>query len=334
MSGTFVAFLIFDVIVAIALVLSIRLSSLISYKHGENLVHKEKEEAAAKDSGRYYDRGTKPLPHGDVAWFENLQTGVKVVGTVFAGLAVIFLISSIFYVVPVRNVGIVTSYSSPTGRTTGNGLVEVWPWQEVADFDASKITSDHASMTTCITVRIGSMATACVESKITLQVRDEAAPQLYKDYKGDFNNFRTNFVELNIQLAINHVFATYNPLSQINLQTGQTGFDGARLGEQVKQELTRAIGDKVTVWIVSIPIVHHDKKTEQNIQAFQDVVAQARILAQQKANADLEAQVAATQRSYLTPEFIQNKCIEASIKMGVPPGLCLVGNGAIVDTTK
>lgn len=250
-------------------------------------------------------------------------------------LAGMFFIFSCVYFVPVQNVGIVTAFNAPTGRTTGAGLKVVWPWEEVTDFDASKITSDHANPTTCVTARIGSLATACFEAKIQWQVEASAAPKLYRDYRGNFDNLKNNFVELNIQNAINAVAATYNPLSQINLQTGQVSFDGAKLAEDVKARLITTIGGDIKILVVSIPIVHHDQKTESNIQAFQDVIAQSRILDQQKLNADKEAAVAKVQQSYLTPEYIQNKCIEYSLKMGVPPGLCLASsNGVIVDTKK
>lgn len=322
MPTTFVFFLIVTALAIAALVVAVKVKRTAIADETEN-------EKYVEDKANY-----GRLPHPDVDANFSLARIIRYVGMVLVGLAALLLLSSTFYVVPVRNVGIVTNFSSPTGRYTGNGLKAVWPWQEVADFDASKITSDHTGKDRCITARIGSLATACVEAKITVQVNEEAAPQLYKDYKGDFDNLRNNYIELNIQNAVNAVFATYNPLSQVNLQTGQVTFDGARLADQVKTQLETAMGNNIRVWIVSIPLIHHDAKTEQNIQQFQDVIAQSRILAQQKANADLEAQVAATQRSYLTPEFIKNKCIEASIKMGVPPGLCLVGNGAIVDTTK
>lgn len=129
---------------------------------------------------------------------------------------------------------------------------------------------------------------------------------------------------------MNSVFSSYNPLSQVNIQTGQTTFDGAKLGKDVEAELLRTIGTDIKVLTVSVPLVHHDAKTEENIKQFQDVIAKSRILQQQNTNADLEKAVADKQRAFLTPEYIQNKCIEESVKMGVPPGYCLM-NGAIVN---
>jgi regulator of protease activity HflC (stomatin/prohibitin superfamily) len=252
-----------------------------------------------------------------------------IIYVVASALAIIFLVFSIFYTVPVRNVGIVTSFNKPTGATTGSGLHPVWPWQRVADFDASIQPSLHLGDKSCITVRIGSLATACVETRIQWQVVESAAPKLYNDYKGDFENLRNNLVESQIQNALNVVFATYNPLSQVNLQTGAVGFDGSKLADQVKTELISRLGNDIKILTVVVPLVHHDGQTEANIRQFQDVVAQSRILNQQKANADLEKQVAATQQSYLTKEFLENKCIEQSVKLGFAPGLCLMQSGIV-----
>lgn len=250
--------------------------------------------------------------------------------SVIAGIvAFLFLIFSIFYTVPVRNIGIVTSFNKPTGSTTGSGLHPVLPWERIADFDASIQPSLHLGTDHCITVRIGSLATACVETRIQWQVNDNSAPRLYNDYKGGFENLRNNLVESQIQNALNIVFATYNPLSQVNLQTGAVGFDGSKLADQVKTQLIASLGGDIKILTVVVPLVHHDAQTEANIRQFQDVVAQSRILAQQKANADLEKQVAATQQSYLTQEFLENKCIEQSVKLGFAPGLCLMQSGIV-----
>ena len=250
-------------------------------------------------------------------------------------LAVLMLLISSTWFVPVRNVGIVTSFGAPTGRTTGSGLKFTMPWDKVADFDASIQVSDHTGGREepgCTNVRIGSLATACVENRIQWEVIESAAPQLYRDYKGEFENLKKNLVETKIQNALNAVFATYNPLSQVNIQTGQTEFDGARLGKDVETELNRTIGSDIRIVSVSVPLVHHDVKTEENIAAFQDVIARTRILEQQQKNAEAEKLIADTQLAYLSDLFIQNKCIDESVKMGVPPGLCLVGAQAIVDT--
>jgi hypothetical protein len=127
------------------------------------------------------------------------------------------------------------------------------------------------------------------------------------------------------------VFATYNPLSQVNLQTGQVQFDGAKLSADLREELIKYVGGDIEVVTATVPLVHHDAKTEQNIQQFQDVVAQARILEQREANARKEKAVSDLERQFLTDEYLTNKCITESVKMGTPPGLCML-DSAIVST--
>jgi len=274
--------------------------------------------------------------HSSIDSADFAATGNKWGFGIATALAILMLVLSSVWFVPVRNVGIVTAFNNPTGTTTGSGLKVTWPWEEVVDFDASIQVSDHTGDKNCSTVRIGSLATACAENRIQWQVLDSAAPKLYKDYKGNFENLKNNLVETKIQNALNTVFATYNPLAQVNIQTGQTSFDGAKLGKDVEDELNRTIGSDIKIVSVSIPLVHHDAKTENNIKSFQDVIANARILDQLSSNADKEKAIADKQRVFLTPEYIQNKCVDESVKMGVPPGLCLVGGGAIVNaqTTK
>jgi regulator of protease activity HflC (stomatin/prohibitin superfamily) len=264
---------------------------------------------------------------------ESIYKGVRVGLIIGIALTGLMLLLSSAYTVPVRNVGIVTSFNAPSGRTTGSGLKLVWPWQRVADFDASIQTSDHTGNEHCTTVRIGSLATACVESRIQWQVLPQAAPKLYNDYKGDFNNLSRNLVETKIQNALNSVFSTYNPLSQINLQTGQVGFDGAALAKNVETELNSTIGSDIKIITVSVPLVHHDPKTEENIKQFQDVIAQSRLLDQKKDNAIKEKLVSDLQRKFLTPEYLQNKCIEESVKLGFAPGLCLMQSGIFTAPT-
>lgn len=317
MSFEFVFFIIFVVLTAIAFSI---------YRFAKKSTKTAQIELDAVDNIYRSNTQAKKLKEAKAA--ASLS---KVVTVLVGVIAFVFLVFATFYTVPVRNVGLVTSFNKPTGTTTGSGLHAVFPWQRIADFDASIQTSVHVGDWGhgCSTVRIGSLATSCVESRIQWQVVDKAAPKLYNDYKGDFNNLKDNLVETNIQNALNEVFATYNPLSQVNLETGAVNFDGSKLGSDVKARLIANIGSDIQILTVSVPLVHHDPQTEGNIKQFQDVVAQSRILDQQKANADKEKTLAQTQSSYLTPSFLQNKCIEASIKMGFAPGLCLMQNGIV-----
>ncbi len=287
--------------------------------------------AAAENS---YDRDRKNTKIKDLI---GTQNAFKTLFRIFLGLALILLAFASLYTVPVRNVGIVTTFGNPSGETTGSGLHPVFPWQKVADFDASVQTTKHQGDwgQGCSVVRIGSLATACVENVVQWQVTEDGAPKLFRDYKGDFENLSKNFVDTQTQNALNNVFSTYNPLSQINIQTGQSSFDGAKLSSDLETQLKLQFGTNIKVVSVLVSLVHHDPQTESNIKAFQDVVAQTRILEQKQKNAVAEKAVADTQAQYLTPQFLQNKCIEESVKLGFAPGLCLMQSGIVnAPTTK
>lgn len=311
-------------------------AALLIKRHEKSVLRKIEKTRSTLDQNSYDGRAKAEKLDNKTEEATAVHTGARIVSIALACLTGLMLFFACAYTVPVRNVGIVTAFNAPTGRVTGNGLKFVFPWQRIADFDASIQISDHTGESPhCTTVRIGSLATACVENRIQWQVNPSSAPKLYNDYKGNFHNLTNNLVETRIQNALNSVFSTYNPLSQVNLQTGQVGFDGAKLGRDVEAELNRTIGTDIRIISVSVPLVHHDHQTEANIQQFQDVIARSRILDQLQSNANKEALVAAIQRGFLTNEYLINKCIEESIKLNYAPGLCLMNGGIVnVPTTK
>ena len=254
---------------------------------------------------------------------DDIKKGGSTLAVILFVIAGIFLIFASVNQVPIRNVGIVTAFGRPTGEVTGSGLKVVAPWERVNDWDASVQTSDHTGPG-CVTVRIGSLATACVENKVRWQVKPEAAPEQFMAYKGDFENMKKNLFETELQNALNEAFSDYNPLTSVNIATGQTTFDGTALSEEVKLLLQKRVGAQIGVESVVIPLVRHDGKTEENIKNFQDVIAQARILEQKQKNAGIEKTTAEIVAS-LPPQYTVNKCLDIAKELGKEPGLCLGG---------
>lgn len=254
----------------------------------------------------------------------ELRAGATVAFGVLVALTVLCAGVASISTVPVRSVGIATAFGKPTGQTTGSGLQLHAPWVKIEDWDASMQTADHASQDGCVTVRIGSLATACVEAKIRWQVLASAAPDQYATYKASFDAMHSSLVETEIQNSLNEVMATYNPLLSIDLTTGQTTFDGAGLATKVKTALQGKLGEQITVESVTVPLVHHDPATEENIRQIQNVVAKKRVLAQQQVNADIERQTAATLAN--VPEsYAVIKCLDLAKELGKEPGLCMSG---------
>jgi hypothetical protein len=97
-------------------------------------------------------------------------------------LGVILTVIASMSVVPTRNVGIVTSWSKPTGRTTGAGLQWTAPWQDVDDWDASGQTWPHLG-DQCIWVTVKGPRNVCVPVQVEWNALPENAPANWAAYK-------------------------------------------------------------------------------------------------------------------------------------------------------
>ncbi|MEQ4300053.1 SPFH domain-containing protein [Plantactinospora sp. B6F1] len=243
-------------------------------------------------------------------------------------LGVALTVGSAANSVPVRNVGIVTSFNKPTGEVTGSGLNWVAPWEKVGEWDASRQKYDHIGADDAVPVRTGTLANAGVELLIEWQVRSENAPRQFMDYKGDFEAFRGQRVGVQLDGAVNDAFATYNPLANIDAKTGNLNVDLRPFAEKVQASAQDRLGEDIEILSVTIIRVNHDEKTEANIKVFQDKLAQGRNLDQDLINA--EKQKAITEKNAEVDKI--SRCLEIAEKNGSNPGLCI--NPGIVTGAK
>lgn len=264
------------------------------------------------------------------AAFAPRGTRGAALGGTFAAvlLGVALTIASSANSVPVRNVGIVTSFNKPTGETTGSGLNWVAPWNKIGEWDASRQKYDHIGADNAVPVRTGTLAVAGVELLIEWQVRAENAPRQFMDYKGDFEAFRGQRVGVQLDGAVNDAFATYNPLANIDAKTGNLNVDLKPFADKVKTSAQERLGDDIEILSVTIIRVNHDEKTEANIKVFQDKLAQGRNLDQDLINA--EKQKAVTEKNAEVDKI--TRCLEIAERTGSNPGLCL--NPGIVMGSK
>jgi len=230
--------------------------------------------------------------------------------------------------IPVRNVGIVTSFNKPTGESTGSGLKWVAPWQKVGEWDASRQKYDHIGADHAVPVRTGTLANAGVELLVEWQVRPENAPRQFMDYKGDFEAFRGQRVGVQLDGAVNDAFASYNPLANIDAKTGNLNVDLKPFADKVKTSAQERLGSDIEILTVTIIRVNHDEKTEANIKVFQDKLAQGRNLDQDLINA--EKQKAVTEKNAEVDKV--TRCLEIAERTGNSPGLCI--NPGIVMGSK
>jgi regulator of protease activity HflC (stomatin/prohibitin superfamily) len=243
-------------------------------------------------------------------------------------LAIALTIGSSANSIPVRNVGIVTSFNKPTGEITGSGLKWVSPWEKVGEWDASRQKYDHIGADNAVAVRTGTLANAGVELLVEWQVRSENAPRQFMDYKGDFEAFRGQRVGVQLDGAVNDAFASYNPLSNIDAKTGNLNVDLKPFAEKVQTSAQTRLGQDIEILSVTIIRVNHDEKTEANIKVFQDKLAQGRNLDQDLINA--EKQKAITEKNAQVDKI--TRCLEIAERTGSSPGLCI--NPGIVTGSK
>ncbi|GAB3844064.1 SPFH domain-containing protein [Micromonospora andamanensis] len=246
------------------------------------------------------------------------QIGVLTAVGALVGTVVLTVASSA-HSVPIRSVGIVTSFGKPTGEVTGSGLKWVTPWQRVGEWDAGRQKYDHIGSDKCVRVRTGTLADACVEVLVEWQVQPENAPQQFMDYKGDFESFRGQRVGVQLDSAVNDAFAVYNPLERIDSKTGNLNVDLKPFSASIKSNAEGRLADDVEILSVTITRVNHDDKTEGNIKAFQDKLAQTRNLEQDRLNAEIQKQVTETNA---TVDKV-TRCLEIADKHGSTPGLCI-----------
>lgn len=255
--------------------------------------------------------------------------GRVLAGTVGASvLGIALTIGASANSVPVRNVGIVTSFNKPTGEVTGSGLNWVSPWKKVGEWDASRQKYDHIGGDKAVPVRTGTLANAGVELLIEWQVRSENAPRQFMDYKGDFEAFRGQRIGVQLDGAVNDAFASYNPLANIDAKTGNLNVDLKPFADKVQTSAQGRLGEDIEILSVTIIRVNHDEKTEANIKVFQDKLAQGRNLDQDLINA--EKQKAITEKNAQVDKI--TRCLEIADKNGSNPGLCI--NPGIVTGAK
>lgn len=243
---------------------------------------------------------------------------------VAALLGTVFTIGAAANSVPVRNVGIVTSFNKPTGETTGPGLKWVAPWKNIDDWDASRQAYDHRSAKNCVQVRIASLANACVEALVEWQTRPGNAPEQWASYKRDFAHFVARRVDPAFSEAFNEAFATHDPLANID-KAGNLNVPLRPFADAVKAGIVSRIGADVEVLSVVVTRVNYDDKTQANIEAFQQATVRARTLEKEKANAEIQKGITET-NAKVDPV---TRCLEIADKHGREPGFCLGGGNPV-----
>lgn len=272
------------------------------------------------------------------AWKGGLSRDTRSAGraafTFFFVLTVLSGVISCLSVVPTRNVGIVTAFNKPTGRTTGAGLQWTAPWQGVDDWDASGQTYSHLG-DHCVWVTIAAQRRACIPVQVEWQSRAERAPENWAAYKevdgidgGRFGTFVARRVEPQMTASLVSTFASFDPLGAVNAAGDVPAPDLNKLYRKpLENELNKNLGQDVHIRSIAFGTPGYDRPTTDAIAAYGQKMLEARNLAVDKQNADTRAAISKIDAS--VPQIA--RCLQIAEKLGKEPGLCMgAGNNVVL----
>jgi hypothetical protein len=161
---------------------------------------------------------------------------------------------------------------------------------------------------------------------IRWQMKQEYGPELFQQYK-TFDNVRTNLVERNLAVALNEVFASFDPLAPQNLDRSplpQLQGRAADILRDMKDQGGHKISDELDIIDVNIPTIGYDQGTEDKINQLNQQRAQTSIATEAQKTA--EAQALANEKIAGSishdPNVITQNCINAAIAKGISPLGC------------
>lgn len=257
------------------------------------------------------------------------RAGFVAAGGVGVVVALLSLFVSMATVVSTRNVGIVTTFGRPNGELS-NGFHLVAPWQDVTEMDGA-IQLQKFEDKSAMQVRLGNNSTANANVTIQWRLDPKSTPSLFLDYRS-FDGIRENLVDKELSVAMNSEFAKFDPLAPGNS-------DGAPLvaiSEKVQHDVQKAVGDRIEIQKIFVPLVTYDQQTQDRINALNVEKANTRVAeqAKQTAQAQSDANKILSQSVSNDPNVITANCVTQSIAKGLPVQGCwpLPGNGQTVVT--
>lgn len=258
--------------------------------------------------------GRANLDDGDGNGTVALGVGVMV-------LAFVILLLGLFTIVGTRQIGIETVFGRPNGQTLSNGLHWKAPWANVNEMDGAiqidKHIDDQADENnrgSALTIRLGNSSTAWADTSVRWEIKQDAADELFVQYK-TFANVRDNLITRNLQVALNEVFATYDPLAPQNLDTSPL----PGLSTRATKIMQDKVGSQVTIFEVQVPTIAYDGNTEEkinNINAQRADTAKA-LESQKTAEAQAKANAILSQSVNNDPNVLVSKCLDVARDKGL-----------------
>lgn len=254
-------------------------------------------------------------------------------------IGALFLTIASYNKVPTRNVGIVTQFGKPTGKTTGAGLHWTKPWQNVEDWDATGQVYDRLGGN-CLWVSISAQRRACIAVQVEWSANPATAPEMWAQYKptdqgkkidGDqprFGTFIYRRVNPQIDGVITSVFSSFDPLGAVSATGDAPAPDLNKTYRTTLQTaIQQALGTDITIKSIAFATPTYDAPTTAAIAAYGQKMLEARNLKVDQQNAAARNAVAA--KTGVSPA--QQQCLDIADARGKEPGLCM---GAGVSLTK
>lgn len=235
----------------------------------------------------------------------------RIGGGVAIALGLVLLLLASLTVVGTRNVGVVTTFGKPSGRTLTNGIHMKAPWQKVTDIDGTITTQkfvgpERQKGLNCIGVRIADGSTACVSVVIRSRVDKDHADDIYADYRNsdkDINdNVNDSLVRTQLTSSLATTFSGFNPLLvpgsvEASASTEQTAPNLQDYSKKVREEMRSRLVEQsadgkpeVDVTSITISYIYLSKSTQDRLNQLQAEVAKTRIAKQEQATSTAQAQ--------------------------------------------
>lgn len=255
--------------------------------------------------------------------------GICLVGAVVCGVV------ASMSVVPTRNVGIVTTWGKPTGRTTGAGLQWTAPWSDVDDWDASGQTWAHLD-DRCVWVTVKGPRNVCVPVQVEWSALPENAPANWAafkeaDGKSRFETWVSRRVDPQMTATLITTFANFDPFAAVDPVTGDIAVPNlnATYRKPLDDALTVALGHDIAVKSIAFGRPIYDKDTTDALAEYGKKALAGRNLDLDKKNAakrklitDIDAQVNSVAR-----------CLSIAEANDKEPGLCMAGGVTLTHAT-
>ncbi|OBK13344.1 SPFH domain-containing protein [Mycobacterium asiaticum] len=253
----------------------------------------------------------------------------KRVTLIALAVAVLSFLFGCFTIVGTRQIAILTTFGRPTGVSLNNGFHGKWPWQMAHQMDGAVQIDKYVkngSHDERIMVRLGNQSTAWADVSIRWQLKQHAAPELFQSYK-TFDNVRVNLIERNLSVALNEVFAAFNPLDPRNLEVSPLPALAKRAADILRQD----VGGQVDIFDVNVPTIQYDQGTEDKINQLNQQRAQTSIAVESQRTAEAQAKANEILSRSISndPNVVVQNCITAAINKGISPLGCWPGTAAV-----